>query len=445
MLSFSRRKSIKLISGALGVPFLSPCAPQPEVLRFGVIGCGDLGDKLINGFIGLDKRIVIHAVCDIWERRLCVAVATAKSISKSDPRSYVDYAEMLQQESKNLDAVVIASPDHFHEEHAVACLKAGLHVFCASPLAHSSSSARRIAAVAKQQSSAVLYVPLSLEVDAFLEYVKKEIIEREHLFGELLAIDSELYILPPKRNVIPSKRITVPSSERLAKYGYQSLEEYFNWRVTRRFGLDFGIRLFIQRQASVIRYFLGRNPVSLSASRSIISNQNEDIRSLCVTLEYASTGGTLQCTARYFPFLNESPYLIRIMGEYGLASWSLPDRYVQQVSMIDRTEQRGIILDKWKDVYKRGVLGEAAEQRKQIDGYIPPPFGRDHDGKFYLPIEPPYHRFDYHLKCFINAVFEKSIAQGDVQDYVDPIILAEHIEQAIVTGKKMTFDSHSFA
>ena len=63
-------------------------------------------------------------------------------------QSYADYRELL--EDKNVDAVVIGTPDHLHAPIAVAAMRKGKHVFCQKPMAHDVYEARRMAEVAKE-------------------------------------------------------------------------------------------------------------------------------------------------------------------------------------------------------------------------------------------------------------------------------------------------------
>ena len=77
-----------------------------------------------------DIRFV--AVCDIWDTNRLKAKKRMKAYSKYYGyryADYVDYKEMLDTE-KDLDAVIVATPDFWHSEHTVACLKKGLHVYC---------------------------------------------------------------------------------------------------------------------------------------------------------------------------------------------------------------------------------------------------------------------------------------------------------------------------
>ncbi len=63
-------------------------------------------------------------------------------------KAYVDFREML--DDKDVDAVVVCTPDHVHAPIAVAAMRKGKHVFCQKPMAHDPYEARRMAEVAKE-------------------------------------------------------------------------------------------------------------------------------------------------------------------------------------------------------------------------------------------------------------------------------------------------------
>jgi predicted dehydrogenase len=63
--------------------------------------------------------------------------------------AYVDYRELLAKE-KDLDAVYIATPDHWHATISIAAMRGGKHVLCQKPMTHSIGEARRVAAVARE-------------------------------------------------------------------------------------------------------------------------------------------------------------------------------------------------------------------------------------------------------------------------------------------------------
>ena len=58
--------------------------------------------------------------------------------------AYSDYKEMLAKEKDKLDAVIVATPDWMHAEHTIACLKAGLHVYCEKEMSNDLEKAKQI-------------------------------------------------------------------------------------------------------------------------------------------------------------------------------------------------------------------------------------------------------------------------------------------------------------
>jgi len=67
--------------------------------------------------------------------------------------AYTDFREALGQE-KDLDGVVVCTPDHWHAPIAIAAMKAGKHVYCQKPMTHSAYEARRMAEVARESKVA---------------------------------------------------------------------------------------------------------------------------------------------------------------------------------------------------------------------------------------------------------------------------------------------------
>jgi len=87
----------------------------------------------------------IVALCDVDMRS---AAGTIKE--HPNARVYRDFREMLEKERKNIDAVVIGTPDHIHAPAAIMAMKMGKHVYVEKPMAHTVYEARRMAQVAKE-------------------------------------------------------------------------------------------------------------------------------------------------------------------------------------------------------------------------------------------------------------------------------------------------------
>jgi predicted dehydrogenase len=119
----------------------SGASPPSEKLNIAGIGVGGQG----GGDIENVSSENIVALCDVDEER---AGGTFKRFPKA--RKYRDFRRMFQKEVKNIDAVVIATPDHVHAPAAIMAMKLGKHVYVEKPMAHTVFEAREMTKVARQ-------------------------------------------------------------------------------------------------------------------------------------------------------------------------------------------------------------------------------------------------------------------------------------------------------
>jgi predicted dehydrogenase len=115
-------------------------APSDKVNIAGV-GVGGRG----SGDIAALSSQNIVALCDVDWRN---AGGTFKR--HPNARKYKDFRRMLDKEDKNIDAVMVAAPDHIHAVASVAAIKRGKHVYCEKPLTHSVYEARMVAKAARE-------------------------------------------------------------------------------------------------------------------------------------------------------------------------------------------------------------------------------------------------------------------------------------------------------
>ncbi len=110
-------------------------------LRMGFIGLGNRGDQVHDGFLEFGDSQTV-AVCDLRDDYLDFA---AKK-SRSTPVRYTDYRKLL--EDKNVDAVAIATPDHWHAIMMIDACRAGKDVYVEKPLSLTVAEGRRMVQVA---------------------------------------------------------------------------------------------------------------------------------------------------------------------------------------------------------------------------------------------------------------------------------------------------------
>ncbi len=116
-----------------------------EKLNIGIIAVAGRGRANTDKVIG--ENIV--ALCDVDDRYLRIA---AKRFPKA--KKYYDFRKMLDEMDKQIDAVVVSTPDHTHAPASVMAMKMGKHCYCEKPLTHSVYEARVVAETAAKKKVA---------------------------------------------------------------------------------------------------------------------------------------------------------------------------------------------------------------------------------------------------------------------------------------------------
>jgi len=114
--------------------------PPSEKMNIAGIGVGGMGAANLRN---LETENIV-ALCDVDPEY------AARTIKKyPDAKFYADYRQMLDRQ-KDIDGVVIATPDHTHALISVAAMRAGKHVYCQKPLTHDVYESRLLAQVARE-------------------------------------------------------------------------------------------------------------------------------------------------------------------------------------------------------------------------------------------------------------------------------------------------------
>ncbi len=156
--SLTRRRLLErgagLAAGAVAAPYVitsqalgGPGKPSAgNRLTLGFIGVGGMGSGHLRAFLGMPD-VQVLAVADVYEKNRTQAM---ERVGK-DCAGYNDYRELLAR--ADIDAVVIATPDHWHTMTAIHACEAGKDVYCEKPLTLTIREARRIVQAARRNGT----------------------------------------------------------------------------------------------------------------------------------------------------------------------------------------------------------------------------------------------------------------------------------------------------
>lgn len=121
-------------------------------ITFGVIGVGGMGTGHLGSLVkrSTEDNIKVLAAADVYQRR----VTRAQGICQGD--GYRDYRRLLER--KDIDAVLIATPDHWHAKIAQDALEAGKHVYCEKPMTHTVEQAIHLRDVVRRHKNLTFQV-----------------------------------------------------------------------------------------------------------------------------------------------------------------------------------------------------------------------------------------------------------------------------------------------
>ena len=201
--------------------------PKDDTINVAMIGFGAEGKVLAASLVRI-PGVRVRAVCDIWRFEQQRAKAFFKGYGH-EVTTYEDYREMLSKEDKNIDAVIVATPDWMHCEHTCACLRAGKHVYCEKEMSNRLELAAEMCRVQKETGK-LLQIGHQRRSNPRYRHCFEHIVP--NMLGRVTTAYAQwnrtlapffTYKKPPKQEV-------------LTKYGYTNPEQFHNWRWFYKYG-----------------------------------------------------------------------------------------------------------------------------------------------------------------------------------------------------------------
>ena len=141
-----------------------PVAPSDRVI-VALVGCGGMGKSNLRNFVRMPE-VQVAAVCDVWEHNR----AGAARIAAGGVQQLADFRRVVDM--KEVDVVIVATPDHWHAIPTIAALDAGKDVYVEKPLAHNVYEGRKIVEAAARNKRIVQMGTQQRSGEHFQEAVK---------------------------------------------------------------------------------------------------------------------------------------------------------------------------------------------------------------------------------------------------------------------------------
>lgn len=206
-------------------------------IKCALVGCGAQGDRLRVASSKIPTGIEWVAVCDIWKYN---RTPTARRMAYENKhqvtgpvKEYETIEEMLEKQP-DIEAVFIATPDHLHAPFSRLCLEKGKSVYCEKMMSNTIEGARDMVK-AGRENNGIFQIGHQRHSNPRYTHLREKIIKKgllgrvTHCYGQWnrgVAASQPLGI--PKNQTIPQEILT--------KYGFDSMEQFRNWRWFAKYG-----------------------------------------------------------------------------------------------------------------------------------------------------------------------------------------------------------------
>ena len=231
----NRRNFLK--GAAVGAAFLpsfnilhaeeATIGPKDDQINVALIGFGAEARVLSASLVRI-PGVRVRCVCDIWKFQQQQAKSFFKNYGMPIT-TYEDYHEMLDKEDKNIDAVVVATPDWMHCEHTCYCLRKGKHVYCEKEMSNRLELAAEMCRV-QQETGKLLQIGHQRRSNPRYRHCFENIVP--NMLGRVTTAYAQW-----NRTLAPFFAVKrPPKQEILTKYGYENPEQFLNWRWFYKYG-----------------------------------------------------------------------------------------------------------------------------------------------------------------------------------------------------------------
>lgn len=418
----------------------APEAPADlQEINIALIGAGAQGQVLTEAMLRI-AGLRFRAVCDIWTEYNQRRVVNTLRRFKHQVNAYEDYREMLDKE-KELDAVIIATPDFWHAQHTVDCLEAGKHVYCEKEMSNTLEGARRMVESARKTGK-LLQIGHQRRSNPRYVHCYDKLLQEANLLGRVVTVNGQW-----NRGVAPDlgvpDRYAMPEA-RLKQYGFDNMHQFRNWRWYRGLGggpiVDLG-----SHQIDIYSWFLNANPSHVMASGGNLyydPQTHEWYDTVMVVYDYDTPAGPVKAYYQTQTTNGSQGYFENFMGDQG--TLLISESEVNYAGQLYRDPN----APAWDEWIQKGYISapriheapaDAAETTAIADvrESVPP-------DQHLVPVvlRDPYHQ--PHLQNFFDAVRGKAELTCPPDVSYETAVAVLKVNEAIESKTRLSFRPEDF-
>jgi predicted dehydrogenase len=254
---------------ALGQASAGPAPSPSSKLRVALIGFGAEGRVLLESLLKI-QTIQLVAICDIWDYARTYGERYLKALGVK-VNAYENYEDLLSKE-KDLQAVVVATPDFWHAPITNTCLKAGLHVYCEKMMSNTIDGARSMVATMRETGK-LLQIGHQRRSNPRYIFALNRLVHEARICGRITAAQAQWNRAVTDDFGWPKHSAMTP--EKLKQYGYTDMHQFRNWRWFKGLGggplSDLGAH-----QIDIFNWWLGCKAESVMASGGVDYYKNHE-------------------------------------------------------------------------------------------------------------------------------------------------------------------------
>ena len=406
-------------------------------INVALLGAGAQGQVLIDAMLRI-PGLRFRAVCDVWTEYNQKRVVNRLAKFNHEVRGYEDYREMLDKE-KELDAVVVATPDFWHSQHTVDCLKAGKHVYCEKEMSNTIEGARAMMA-ATRETGKLLQIGHQRRSNPRYLHCYEKLLTEAKLLGRIVTIQGQW-----NRAVAPDlgapDRYAIPEA-RLKQFGFKDMHQFRNWRWYKGLGggpiVDLG-----SHQIDIYTWFLGVNPSHVTASGGQLyydPKTHEWYDTVMAVYDYDTAAGPVKAFYQTQTTNGSQGYFENFMGDQGTLVISESEAHAAKVyrdvnaPAWDTWIQKGYITTpKIQEVKEKEEDAGVTDVRESVS---------PDEHKVPIVLRDPYHQ--PHLQNFFDAVRGKAKLNCPAEIGYESAVSVLKVNDAIEAKARLSFKPEDF-